>query len=64
MMGYDAWLSNDPREKSAGAEDAYEKWCEENDLDVEDDNWDEFEEAMYDMAEDAQLEAAENRSDR
>ncbi len=64
MYGFDGaaldrWLTTDPREVSAAAEERYESWCEENDLNPEDDHWDAFEEAMYDAADNAAIEAAE-----
>ncbi len=64
MYGFDGaaldrWLTTDPRELSAGAEEAYVVWCETNDLDPEEDHWDEFEQEQYDRADDAAIEAAQ-----
>ena len=56
---YDRWLTTDPREMSAGEEDAYVNWCEENDLDPYDDHWEAFNEYQQDLADDYAAEVAE-----
>ena len=58
MMNYDAWLEK-PYQDRARKEDAYVEWCEDNGLDPNGDHWDEWEQEMYDRAEDAAIEAAE-----
>jgi hypothetical protein len=60
MTSYDAWLEK-PYQDRAAQEDAYVKWCEENDLDPDDDLYDDFMEAMEDMADDLAEQAAEAR---
>ena len=56
---YDRWLTTDPREMSAGEEDAYVNWCDVNDLDPYDDHWEAFTEYQQDLADDYAIEAAE-----
>jgi hypothetical protein len=52
-----------PYVAAAANADAYERWCEENDLDVEGDHFDEFEQAMQDAYDDARISAAEDARD-
>lgn len=61
-MSYDAWLEK-PYQDRAASDDAYFQWCEDNDLDPSDDHEAEFEQAMDDAREDAELARAENRAD-
>ena len=60
MSGYDAWLTTDPRQAKA---DAYEAWCEANDLDSASDHWADYEEHVEALHEDRELEMAEWRRD-
>lgn len=46
MRGFDEWLEA-PYVDAARKQDEYEQWCEANDLNPEDDNWQAFEDACY-----------------
>lgn len=64
LSGYDRWLTNDPREWSASKEDAFERFCEDNDLDPEaGESVDEFEDWVEGMAEEAMERARDARED-
>lgn len=63
MRGYDAWLEA-PYVDAAAREEAFEKWCEENDVEFDaPDAWDRFDEEMADRAQDAAEEEAERRAE-
>lgn len=55
---YDRWLEA-PYVEAAQREADYERWCESQDLDPSEDHWDEFDQAMADIADDAEAELAE-----
>lgn len=60
---YDRWLDAE-LERRACADDAYQAWVEENDLDPDEDHTVAFEQAMEDAAEDHAERMAEERADR
>ena len=60
MSSYDTWLTTDPRQAD---DDAYEAWCEANDLDPADDHWADYQEHVEALHEDRELEMAEWRRD-
>lgn len=62
MSNYDSWLE-EPYQRHYAEADAYVGWCEENDLDPEDDNYDAFQQAMEDTREDAEIAAWESRQE-
>lgn len=53
----------EPDYVSANQGNAYESWCVEFNKDPDGDHWDEFEEDMEAMREDAEIAAAEDRAD-
>ena len=61
---YDAWLTTDPREVSAAEEDAFEAFCEENDLTGNDADWEAFREEMEAREEDYAVQYAEDRMEQ
>ena len=63
MHGLDAWLEA-PYVNAARDADAYEDWCEREDLDSSEDHWDAFEDAMAAEYEGRMEDAAEARMDR
>lgn len=54
MRGYDEWLEA-PYVNAAREQDNYERWCEANDLDPEDDNWGAYEDFLEDQQPDPDL---------
>lgn len=58
MSNYDGWLEA-PYQKHYADEAAYVDWCEDNDIDADDDNWDAWQTAMENAADDAAMERAE-----
>ena len=59
MSGYDRWLEAPWQEKQA-EDEAFIEWCQDNDLDFEDDdNFEAWRDYLAGRAEDAAIEAAE-----